>query len=67
VIPLNNPVAAVVLAADTSNVRHVIVDGIIRKRDGSLTADFSRLRTDLEASRDYLLAGGGSADGHSHL
>jgi cytosine/adenosine deaminase-related metal-dependent hydrolase len=67
--PLNDPVAAVVLAADTSNVRHVIVDGAFRKRDGRLLGAVDGLRAGLAASREYLLGApipDGSADRRSH-
>lgn len=56
VAPVTDPVAAVVLSADTSNVETVIVGGVIRKLDGRLVADTSRARGLVEASRDYLLA-----------
>jgi len=56
VAPIIDPVAAVVLAADISNVETVFVDGVIRKRDGKLLADLSGPRRDVEASRDYLVS-----------
>ena len=37
--PVIDPVAAVTLCADVSNVDTVIVDGVVRKRDGKLLAD----------------------------
>jgi 5-methylthioadenosine/S-adenosylhomocysteine deaminase len=55
VAPVIDPVAAVVLSADTSNVETVIVGGVIRKLDGHLLADTGHVRGLAEASRDYLL------------
>ena len=56
VSPIIDPVAAVVCAADISNVDTVIIDGVIRKRGGKLLADLSGPRTAVEASRDYLVS-----------
>lgn len=56
VAPVIDPVAAVTLCADVSNVETVIVDGVVRKRDGRLVADTDRVRALVESSRDYLLA-----------
>lgn len=56
VAPVIDPVAAVVLAADVSNVETVIVDGVIRKRDGRLLASLDGPRRAVEASRDYLVS-----------
>ncbi len=55
VAPVIDPVAAVVLAADISNVETVIVDGKILKRNGKLLADLDAPRKAVEASRDYLV------------
>jgi cytosine/adenosine deaminase-related metal-dependent hydrolase len=55
VAPIHDPVAAVVLCADVSNVEHVIVDGVFRKRDGRLLADVDRARSLVEQSRDHLV------------
>jgi cytosine/adenosine deaminase-related metal-dependent hydrolase len=55
VAPVIDPVAAVVLSADVSNVKTVLVDGVVRKRDGRLLADTDKARGDVEAARDYLL------------
>jgi 5-methylthioadenosine/S-adenosylhomocysteine deaminase len=55
VAPLIDPVAAVTLSADVSNVDTVIIDGKVRKRDGKLLADVGKARQLVEASRDYLL------------
>ena len=56
VAPVIDPVAAVTLCADVSNVETVMVDGQIRKRDGKLVGDVDRARNLVEAARDYLLA-----------
>ncbi|WP_413759812.1 amidohydrolase family protein [Streptomyces sp. MMBL 11-3] len=56
VAPLVDPVAAVTLSADVSNVETVIVDGVVRKRDGRLLADVARARRLVEESRDRLMA-----------
>jgi 5-methylthioadenosine/S-adenosylhomocysteine deaminase len=53
--PVIDPVAAVVLCADVSNVETVIVDGVFRKRDGQLLEDVDKARSLVEASRDYLV------------
>jgi cytosine/adenosine deaminase-related metal-dependent hydrolase len=56
VAPIIDPVAAVVCAADISNVDTVIVNGVIRKRGGKLLASLDSARRDVEASRDYLVS-----------
>jgi cytosine/adenosine deaminase-related metal-dependent hydrolase len=56
VAPVIDPVAAVVLAADISNVETVLVDGNVVKRDGRLVASLDAPRKDVEASRDYLVS-----------
>lgn len=56
VAPVMDPVAAVVLAADVSNVETVIVDGVVRKRDGRLLADTARARGLVEAAQERLVA-----------
>ena len=55
VTPIHDPVGAVTLCADVSNVDTVIVNGVIKKRDGKLLADVDRARQLVEASRDYLV------------
>ncbi|MFL5997241.1 MAG: amidohydrolase family protein, partial [Streptomyces sp.] len=55
VAPVHDAAAAVALSADVSNVETVIVDGVVRKRDGRLTADVARARRLVEESRDRLL------------
>ncbi|MFI6488802.1 amidohydrolase family protein [Streptomyces sp. NPDC050564] len=56
VTPVHDAAAAVTLSADVSNVDTVIVDGVIRKRDGRLLADAERARRLVEESRDRLVA-----------
>ena len=53
--PLLDPVAAVTLCADVSNVQTVIIDGKVHKRDGRLLADVDAARAKAESSRDYLV------------
>ena len=55
VAPVIDPVAAVVLSADVSNVDTVIIGGRIHKRDGELTADVRRAVELVSASRDHLV------------
>jgi cytosine/adenosine deaminase-related metal-dependent hydrolase len=55
VAPVHDPVAAVVLCADVSNVEHVLVDGEFRKRDFRLVGDIANARSLVESSRDRLL------------
>jgi cytosine/adenosine deaminase-related metal-dependent hydrolase len=54
--PVIDPVAAVVLAADVSNVDTVIIAGKVHKRDGKLVANYPRARELVEKSRDFLTA-----------
>ncbi|HSK55329.1 MAG TPA: amidohydrolase family protein [Jiangellales bacterium] len=61
VAPVIDPVAAVTLCADVSNVEHVIVDGVFRKRDFRLLADVDRARTAVENSSEYLVGAADSA------
>ncbi|WP_213450126.1 amidohydrolase family protein [Rhizomonospora bruguierae] len=56
IAPVLDPVAAVTLAADVSNVDTVLVDGIVRKRGGRLLADVDAARNLVEQARDRLLA-----------
>jgi cytosine/adenosine deaminase-related metal-dependent hydrolase len=56
VAPVIDPVAAVTLCADVSNVETVLVAGVSRKRDGRLLASAGRARELVEASRDHLIA-----------
>ena len=55
VAPVHDPVSAVTLCADVSNVEHVIVDGEFRKRGGRLLGDLDRARTLVEEARDRLV------------
>jgi 5-methylthioadenosine/S-adenosylhomocysteine deaminase len=59
VAPVIDPVAAVVNSADVSNVDTVIINGVVRKRDGKLLADVDNARRLVEASRDHLLGATG--------
>ncbi|HEX5522150.1 MAG TPA: amidohydrolase family protein [Pedococcus sp.] len=61
VAPVHDPVAAVTLSADVSNVEHVIVGGVFRKRDFRLVADVKAAVSRVEASRDYLVAAAAKA------
>jgi cytosine/adenosine deaminase-related metal-dependent hydrolase len=53
--PIHDPVCAVTLCADVSNVESVMVAGTWRKRDGKLLGDVARARQLVESSRDHLL------------
>jgi 5-methylthioadenosine/S-adenosylhomocysteine deaminase len=53
--PVIDPVAAVTLCADVSNVETVLVGGQVRKRDGRLVADVETARRQVETSRDHLV------------
>ena len=55
VAPIIDPVGAVVCAADISNVKTVLIDGRIMKRDFRLAAELDGPRRAVEASRDYLV------------
>lgn len=58
--PVIDPLGTVVTMADTSNVDTVMVNGIIKKRDGKLVnVDEPALYRRLRASRDYLLRAAG--------
>jgi 5-methylthioadenosine/S-adenosylhomocysteine deaminase len=60
VAPLNNAPGAVVTLMDRSNVDTVLVAGRVRKWRGELLDfDVARLRSELEASRDYLFGATG--------
>jgi 5-methylthioadenosine/S-adenosylhomocysteine deaminase len=54
VAPVIDPVGAVVLSADTSNVDTVVVGGKVLKRDGKLLADWESARKAVQASSEYL-------------
>ena len=55
VAPVHDPVAAVTLSADVSNVEHVIVGGVFRKRDFRLLADLQTALARVTESRDFLV------------
>ncbi|MBF8291071.1 MAG: putative amidohydrolase, partial [Chloroflexi bacterium] len=55
VAPIIDPVAAVVCAADVSNVKTVFIDGVVQKRDGRLVASLDGPRRLVQASRDFLV------------
>jgi cytosine/adenosine deaminase-related metal-dependent hydrolase len=56
VAPVIDAVGAVVCAADISNVKTVLVDGKVLKRDFKLKADLTEPRKLVESSRDYLVS-----------
>ena len=56
VAPVIDPVGTVVCAADTANVKTVLVNGRVLKRDFRLTAELDGARRAVEASRDYLVS-----------
>jgi len=56
VAPVIDPVGAVVCAADTSNVKTVLVAGRTLKEDFRLKASLDAPRQAVEASRDYLIS-----------
>ena len=60
VAPVIDPVASVVLYADTANVDSVFVRGRAVKRDGRMVGiDEAALFAEGERSRDYILSRGG--------
>jgi cytosine/adenosine deaminase-related metal-dependent hydrolase len=60
VAPVVDPVATVVISADTSNVDTVIIGGNIVKHKGRLMrVDISRLLSRLDGARDHLLSNAG--------
>ena len=57
VFPMNNAPGAVVTMMDTSNVKHVMIAGTIKKWNGKLVgANLDDLRRKAEASRDALMS-----------
>jgi cytosine/adenosine deaminase-related metal-dependent hydrolase len=56
VAPVIDPVAAVTLCADVSNVDTVLINGEVKKRGGKLVADADAARRLVEAARDHLVA-----------
>ena len=61
VAPVHDPVAAVTLSADVSNVEHVLVAGEFRKRDFRLVGDVARAMGLVQDSRDHLVAAAAKA------
>jgi hypothetical protein len=60
VAPVINPVATVVICADTSNIDTVFIAGRIVKHNGQLVrVNFPRLLHRLEDARDHLLSKAG--------
>ncbi len=60
VVPLNDPIGAVVVGADTGNVDSVFIAGRAMKRNGRLlNADLDRARGLAVESRDYVVAKAG--------
>jgi len=59
--PVHDPVAAVTLCADVSNVEHVMVAGTFRKRDFRLVGDLARAMSLVQDSRDHLVAAAADA------
>jgi cytosine/adenosine deaminase-related metal-dependent hydrolase len=56
-VPVDDPVAALVTCADVSNIDAVLVDGRIVKRDGKLVgADLARVGSLARAARDHVMA-----------
>jgi 5-methylthioadenosine/S-adenosylhomocysteine deaminase len=57
VFPVNNVIGTIVQAVGRADVDTVMVAGQVRKRAGKLVdVDLAKLRTEVNASRDYLLA-----------
>jgi 5-methylthioadenosine/S-adenosylhomocysteine deaminase len=61
IAPVHDPVAAVTLSADVSNIEHVIVGGTFRKRDFRLLADLDAAVSRVQDSRDHLVAAAAKA------
>jgi 5-methylthioadenosine/S-adenosylhomocysteine deaminase len=60
VLPINDPIGAVVLGMDTSNVDTVLIAGKVMKRGGQLlNVDLNRVRKLAYESRDYVVAKSG--------
>jgi hypothetical protein len=55
-MPVNDPVATVVMHAHPGNVDTVLVGGKVLKRNGRLTADMTRVRVMVRESQERLLA-----------
>jgi 5-methylthioadenosine/S-adenosylhomocysteine deaminase len=62
VFPVSNAIGTIVQAVARSDVDTVMIGGQIRKRAGKLIdVDLAKLRTEVDASRDYLLEASGLA------
>lgn len=61
VAPVHDPVAAVTLSADVSNIEHVLVGGTFRKRDFALLTDLGKAISQVEDSREHLVAAAAAA------
>jgi cytosine/adenosine deaminase-related metal-dependent hydrolase len=60
ILPVNDPIGAVVWGMDTSNVDSVFVAGKALKRNGKLlNVDLDKLRAKAYQSRDYVIAQSG--------
>jgi cytosine/adenosine deaminase-related metal-dependent hydrolase len=60
ILPINDPIGAVVWGMDTSNVDSVFVAGKALKRNGQLlNVDLNRLMQQAYESRDYVVAKSG--------
>jgi cytosine/adenosine deaminase-related metal-dependent hydrolase len=59
-MPLNNAIGTVVIGADTSSVRNVLIAGQFKKWDGKLVGvDVERIRRLVHESRDYVARASG--------
>jgi cytosine/adenosine deaminase-related metal-dependent hydrolase len=57
VLPVNDPLAAIALGMDGSNIDTVLVAGQVKKRDGKLVGgDMKRVADLAVQSRDYLVS-----------
>jgi 5-methylthioadenosine/S-adenosylhomocysteine deaminase len=57
VVPVNDPLAAIALGMDASNVNTVLVAGSVKKRNGQLVGvDLKRVADLATQSRDYLVS-----------
>lgn len=61
--PVNNPWTTVVVQSSRGDVRDVVVDGVVVKRDGRLLADTEQMLSRLRESHERILAGVGAAGG----
>lgn len=60
IMPINDPIGAVVWGMDTSNVDSVFIAGQARKRNGQLlNVDLKAIQTMVTESRDYVVAASG--------